>query len=250
MKKPSLIKILHLTDPHFPYSDPRAIKISLAAISLILPHHLVLGGDFLDAPGIAPFLRPVESLTTLQSDIDETNSYIDDCLKRAGPKCKTVFLVGNHEERLEKYLARHAPGLSSLRSLHIEESLSLRSRAIRTIPPGNTHRIGSLSFTHGDLIRKWAGSSARSAIEREGLNIVMGHSHRLGAFSLKIGTKLLRGFESGCLCDPRPHYMNHTPDWHRGFSLFLLWGPRLKSFTWIPIYLDQPNPLTPLENLQ
>lgn len=242
--------ILHLTDQHFPYHDPRAISDSLYAIEILRPDILVLGGDLIDAPGISRFERDPRTITTLQSDIDQANNYIDDCLSHVPSGCHTVFTTGNHEDRLPRYMHREAPAAASLRALAIPNLLKLKERGITCIPLGRCFRIGALSFTHGDLIRKWSGSSAHASIDHEGCNIVMGHSHRLGSFTRKTGNRLLRGFESGCLCSTRPHYMQRTPDWHRGFSVFFLWGPALQSFSWFPVWLDQPNPLQSLEILR
>jgi hypothetical protein len=256
MTKPT--KILFLSDQHFPEHDPRCISLSLQAITVFKPHILVFGGDMLDAPQLAPFRRPVSCHARLQRDIDMTTRYLYNAAKRAGKDCKLVFIPGNHEHRREKYLDKQAPQLASLRCLRLrallEEAWSKIDTSLRfpyrMVRVGGECRVGSLSFIHGTHYSKIPGKGVYNEIETTGRHTAQGHTHYLVGVSRRFGQRTFRGFENGCLCSLRPHYLDRPAAWHRGFSAFLLSGPRHRTITWVPVWLDQPQPLDTLRHLR
>jgi hypothetical protein len=81
-----------------------------------------------------------------------------------------------------------------------------------------------LIVTHGDVVRKNGGYSARGMIDKYYQSLIMGHTHRLGMTAQRlpgIGSKVekqIYAWEMGCLCDLNPIYAS-APNWQNGFGI-------------------------------
>jgi len=134
-----------------------------------------------------------------------------------------IYSEGNHEFRLRRYLRSEAKALAMLRDLRIEKLLGFDELKIRFQPHDRPYRVGSLLFTHGQLVRKWSAASARGHFEKYGCCCIHGHTHRLGAFYHRDIGDTYAAWENGCLCDLAPDYAT-APDWQQGWSV--VWHER------------------------
>lgn len=215
-----MIRVIHLTDHHFPYHDPIALRRSTEFTEAYKPHIVVIGGDLLDCHTISKFRVRATRLHPLQLEFDTARRYLERLRDVLPARTTVYYTLGNHEDRLEKYLDTKAPGLASLRNLTIQGQLACKDLGVQVYPYGEGPFIGAMQFTHGTMVRKWGGSSVRSLMEREGHSMAIGHSHRLAGIHIRRGSKVILGVESGCLCRPKQGYMKHTPDAQCGFSVF------------------------------
>lgn len=229
--------ILHLTDHHFPLENRKAVQFSVEAARELQPDMIVLGGDLFDGYALSRFDKKPDKLLSLQTELDKAGTYIRN-LQKASPASEFVWLLGNHEERLEKYLDRKAPELACLRGLRITNLVPVDS--VRIVPYGERWRVGPLTFVHGAVVRKVAGASAKAVSEAEGCSIVMGHTHRMGMVLQTRGSEVVHSYEGGCLCDLRPSYLKQSSNWQNGVSVFVVEG---KEIQWVPILLSgTPKP--------
>lgn len=242
MSEPQIV--LHLTDQHFPDHDPYAIRTSIEAVSLVKPDVLVLGGDLIDAYAFSRFEKKTAKLAKFQKEIDLADDYLGR-LHEASPDSETVWMYGNHEDRIERYLHRQAPALADMAKVSLQEWLSTNARNISVYDYGETYdHLSPLVFAHGTVIRKKAGMSAASMVDMEGRSIAMGHSHRLGMSLRRMGPRVLHAYESGCLCKLRQEYTKHTPDWQLGFSMFLIDNGQIQ---WLPVHLTKNSKHTKMQ---
>ena len=139
------------------------------------------------------------------------------CEKRP-PAAQIIYSEGNHEFRLRRYLASEARALAELRALRVEALLDFDSLKIAWRENNRPYRVGQLLFTHGSLVRKWSGGSAKGHFEKYGCCVIHGHTHRLGAFYHRDINDTYAAWENGCLCDLNPEYTT-APDWQQGWSV-------------------------------
>jgi len=77
---------------------------------------------------------------------------------------------------------------------------------------------------HGDIVRRDAGSSAKAMLEKYRVNLIHGHTHRMGSAGYRVpgvggqGEHQMRAYEGGCMCTLSPTY-TRTPNWQQGFCL-------------------------------
>lgn len=205
-------RFIVLSDIHFPYQDDKAIK----AVYKFLEQHpvdtIILNGDILDFYDVSSFDKDPSRINSLQEEIDMAEKFFSK-LRKLSPNSRIIFVKGNHENRLERYLKKH-PELYSLDALKLPNLLGLDKFNIEYKDKG--FKFGSLKIIHGDLIRKFSSYTARGELEKHDSSGISGHTHRGGVYYYKTPERYLAWFESFCLCDVHPFYVD-DPNWQSGF---------------------------------
>lgn len=174
MKKSKLERILLIPDTHVPYHDKRALDLVHKVAKSFKPHQIVIGGDFIDNYTVSSHSKNPNRAMKLKEEVDATIKELER-FKRLGAD-KLVFLGGNHEDRLERYLMDRAPELYNI--ISTPKILELDRMGYIYSPYKEAYKIGKLILTH-DLGK--AGRTAHlKALDDSHQNIVIFHTHRLG----------------------------------------------------------------------
>ena len=219
------MKIAFPTDEHYPFQDERARSIALDIVRDFNPDVLISGSDGIDFYALSKFSKDPKRISSLQEDIDAWKVGQKEW-KDAAPEATRIFLKGNHEDRLRKWLWAH-PEAHSLDALKLSNLLGLDELGINyqdngdsewcnwELPIGNT-----LVVRHGELVRKGSGMSARAELEKErfSISVLTGHTHRGGSIFARTRLGVVQGHECFCLCGLEPEYVRH-PDWQQGIVL-------------------------------
>ncbi len=213
---------LVLSDQHIPYQDKAVETLTLEFIGEHKPDVIHLLGDVIDFYTLSRFDKEPSRLTDLQNDIEDALLYIER-IRNVSPKSRIIWSEGNHENRLRRFLWSRAPELSMLRSLQFAELFHLQDFDVEWVPANSPYHVGKLLFTHGDLVRKWSGASAKGHHEKYGCCVIHGHTHRLGSFYHTTLSGSHGAWENGCLCTLKPEYMI-SPDWQNGWSVVWFYG--------------------------
>ena len=220
--------VLVIGDLQIPFHDPKAVKLALNFAKDLRPDKVILNGDIMDCYEISDFVRSPMIKADFNDEIEETYSFILD-LKRACPRAKIIWVEGNHEFRLKKYLMTRAKELVGLKraKIRLEDLLDFKKFGIDYIqnkPGASKHgdvytKIGELHIGHWDMVRQWGGFTAKNLLDRKGVSIMQSHTHRMGShYRTWVGGKIMGAWENGCLCSLDPAYMAN-PDWLHGFSV-------------------------------
>lgn len=222
-----MTKLAFVTDLHIPYHDPRAISVAMQIVSDFQPDIRTSGSDAMDFYSVSHFDHNPERLKKggLQREIDEWKK----CEREwnsAAPKAHVFFLVGNHEDRLRKYLWKH-PELSDLDVLKLQTVLGLDELGIYWEKEkgvlANLELIlhDRLVVKHGDIIRKFSAYTAKGELENEqyAISTLTGHTHRGGTHYATGRNGTLIAQEGFCLCSLNPEYIQGTPNWQQGIVL-------------------------------
>ena len=186
---------------------------SLEFIRDFKPEAFIVGGDFLDFDAICSFNRHKRVSKGLNSVLRETRDEImvgrkmlDDIRAAVGPKCEIVFMVGNHEERLESFFDEYPQLFTEYTTL--EGALELKKRGIKLIEQGGFYRLGKLYFMHGekygsDLFTKNAALKCRK-------NVRLFHHHTNQSYMITSeldGNDKIEVKSCGCMCGMAPSYL-------------------------------------------
>lgn len=220
------------SDVHIPFANPVATELTLRFLDWYKPNVAILAGDLLDFYMLSSFDRDPRRRMTIDQDLAATNAYLDAVDRVLPADCEKVFVEGNHDDRLRRFLWHRAPELVPLNTLTLPGLLRLAERRWGYIPyydPVNTsgapgfYRSGILVM-HGIFARRWSGQSAKAHFDRFGGNGVHGHTHRLGVFQHRYfgdnGQHIW--YEAGCQCSLEPSYMP-GPDWQNGLVAGRVW---------------------------
>ncbi len=252
---------LIIPDSHGAHADPVAVRVLLRDAAELKPDHVVWLGDHVDCGGI--FNAHQRSYTN-----ELAESYEDDCaaanalldgVMAAAPNARHDYLEGNHEQHVERWIARNHVNIkdaNALLAVHGPQAkLFLKSRGFRYYDSKSFHmglsvpgsiRFGKCFFTHGVSHAKHADSTH---LERFGANVVFGHIHRaISVVSRTVTSDGHGAWSCGTLAKLQPLYRHTSPTtWTHGYAIQLtnVNTGRFTHFN-IPIYADGTSGLTDL----
>lgn len=171
----ALKRVLFIPDCHIPYHDQRMWKLLLKVIAEFQPSNLVILGDFADFYAISDHDKNPNRVRQLEAEVSAVNRALDE-LDSFGFVSSKVFIKGNHEFRLERYLMRRAPELFNM--VNTTQLFNLEVRGWTTIEYMDDIRIGKLYVTH-DTGRCGKYAHIQSQADYE-TNVVIGHTHQIG----------------------------------------------------------------------
>ena len=209
--------VVKLCDFHVPYQSDKTISVALKLCKHIKPKIVVLD-EVIDFYSLSKFNKDPKRKTCLQNDLNTTYAVLSK-IRKALPETRMVMVESNHDKRLQKYLNSKAEELSQLDCLKFEKLLKLDKLDIEY---RKDFFFRGVLFKHGDLIRKHSAYTAKAELEKEGVNGVSGHTHRLS-----MHFKTLRGgdyvwLEGGCLCKTKNiEYIDGCANWQQGLSIFM-----------------------------
>lgn len=208
---------IFLSDIHVPFHDKNSLNVVNKFTKWFEPKTIFLVGDIIDFYSISTFDKDPQRINNLQSDIDETHKVLSE-IRKNSPKSEIIYLEGNHEIRLKRYLWKH-PEIASLKALSFDNLLGLKELKIKYKPSQEICMFHKFYIEHGDLVRKHSGYTAHGQMEKRGISGLSGHSHRLSTHYLtNMGGNFVWA-ENGCLCSTSCDYIIGLPNWQQGFSI-------------------------------
>jgi hypothetical protein len=196
-----------------PTHDEAAIEICLAMIRQLKPEVIACVGDNLDLPEMGKYLTYPAYAQTTQASIDRATVFCAQ-MRAAAPNAKIVWLAGNHEERMPKYLLTNAAAAYGLRKGNTPESWPVLSvpYLCRMDEYGVEYKPGypaadfwinkKLKIIHGDRVKS-SGSTAHVYLNAEKVSVIYGHIHRIEtAFKTREdydGPRTIMAASPGCL---------------------------------------------------
>jgi hypothetical protein len=193
--------------------DEKALDICLAMIKDIQPEIVVLVGDNLDLPEMGKYVTYPAYAQTTQASIDRATMFCAQ-LRAAAPHARIIWLAGNHEERMPKYLVQNAGAAYGLRKGNTPESWPVLSvpYLCRMNEYGIEYKPGypaadfwinkKLRIIHGDRVKS-GGSTAHVYLNNEKTSVIYGHIHRIEtAFKTREdfdGPRTIMAASPGCL---------------------------------------------------
>lgn len=164
-------KILFVPDTHAPFHDERAVRIVEQVVNEWEPRCIVVLGDWIDNLSVSGHEPAKVFDRNLKREAAVAATRLEG-LTRGIPE--RHFVIGNHETRLERFIAKRAPELDGL--VDIEDLLGLRKWTSVT-QYNETLRLGKLNITHD--VGKAGQNAHRSAASSYMSSAIIGHTHRM-----------------------------------------------------------------------
>ena len=226
---------------------------------------IVCVGDNLDLPEMGKYLTYPAYAQTTQAAIDRSTKFCAE-MRAAAPTAKIIWLAGNHEERMPKYLLVNAGAAYGLRKGNTPDSWPVLSIPYlcrmdefdveyRPGYPASDYWINEkLRVIHGDRVKS-SGSTAHIYLNSEKTSVIYGHIHRIEvAYKTREdfdGPRTIMAASPGCLAridgaipstkggvdlDGRP--LTRHENWQQGLAVVQYEDSGAHRFTYdtIPIY--------------
>lgn len=203
-----------LNDIQIPFQDKPVLNLVLDFVDALRPHGVVLNGDVVDCYELSEFDKNPLQDAGLDREIRESAWLMD---RLAHSTKERWWIGGNHEDRLRRALWK-SPKFGKVRALQFPSLFNLKDNGFKWKPYGGVLNLGKLLVTHGSMVNKHSGWTARSHFEKYGNSVLVGHTHRLGVYYRTNARGVHASYENGCLCKLTPEYVQY-PDWQQGFSV-------------------------------
>jgi len=208
-------KIAILSDIHFPFNinlDP-----ILTFLAKYEPDTIILNGDIVDFYEISMFSKD-KTINDINIGIEKTIELIKNI--RSFYKNTIYYRIGNHEERLIKYLWNN-PSFKDY--LEFEKLFHAQEYNIKFVYKQDLLFTHNINIFHGnELNLKNVKYAAERLLERFSCNIIIGHFHNKQErvkYKLENGEYIPIGaWVAGCLCQ-KPLYSAHNTYFSNGFIL-------------------------------
>ena len=164
-------KFVVVSDIHFPFQDDDAIKAFFRFLKENTVDTIILNGDIIDCYDVSRFDKDISRMNSLQKEINLVNKFFSRT-REINTEAKIVFIKGNHEDRIERYLKKHNE-LFSLDVLKIPNLLNLEKFNIEYCD--KFYKLGSLKITHGSIVRKFSGYTAHAEMDKNDCSGISGH---------------------------------------------------------------------------
>ncbi len=168
-----LKKVLFIPDCHVPYHDAKAWNLMMAAAREFEPDTIVILGDFADFYAVSAYEKDPRRPNDLSDELAIVEEKLDE-LDALGAS-KKIYICGNHEDRLERYLISRAPALFG--SVTIPATLHLAERGWQFIQYKRSFKLGKLHLTH-DTGTAGINAHRQSMAAFQG-SVIIGHTHRM-----------------------------------------------------------------------
>ena len=215
---------LFIGDAHIPYHSRSAMDAVLRLAARTRPAEIVILGDWLDCNQFSQHPKTLheDRDRDLKRDLELAVDYLSElrkCCKRI------VYLEGNHEYRLNRWLARHeAASIAGFVSLeeHLKDTVGVewipyrantKRRALYRV---NSRTIAVHAWSEG-VMAPW--THIRNSC---GNSVIYGHTHRLEMIcqGRVTGGHPITAASAGCLCSLQPWWASGKPtNWVHGAVL-------------------------------
>lgn len=188
-------KVIFLSDTHFPYINKEALKEVLKIIKKERPDYVIQAGDLLDLYSFSRYEKDANHTTPdneLEQGLEMATKMWED-IRKLVPKAKCVQLIGNHEDRLAKSIAKKAPELMSL-TKKIKELYNFKG--VKVLDRSKDHfEVDNVIYCHGHYTK--LGDHAKFYRK----SVVHGHSHHAGIYYEQTADGLIWEMDCGFLAD-------------------------------------------------
>ena len=221
-----------INDGHRPYHDDEIDDHICSHIELTRPDYIVNLGDLADFYAISSFNKNPSRISPVNfaKELVCIRQYLGR-LRLIAPQARIIFIKGNHEDRLERYLWKNAPVLDFGKIPELKDIEEYEDLPKLTIPDlfgfkkydieyhEDGFQLGKLYCTHGSIVRKHSGYTAKAEYDKNGCVGISGHTHRDGKYTLRNRSGQWVWWENFCTCDLDPEYANgQVMNWTQGFS--------------------------------
>ncbi len=213
-------RIIVVNDTQRPFQDQPVLTAVEKFWDDFQPDYEVYNGDIADFYTISSFDKNPSRRFNFADECNETRGWLDD-RATANPNAQRIFLEGNHEDRMRRWLWKHDPELNSLPGLTVESLLGLDEIAAVHLPYRSVFDFLGFGIEHG-----WKASGGGTAYPvnvsrfmatKTGSSGLCGHTHRLSTYSWTDTRGSHSYIENGCLCMMNLEFAPF-PNWQHAFS--------------------------------
>ena len=174
---------LVVPDIHVPYHDSSYIELTYKILKAAKFDGIINLGDAVDFWQLSTYDKDPTRKNTIMDDLKEWEEIIVKWCRYLKPGAEIHLICGNHENRMSRYVARHAKEIhEAVKTL--PELLKLKEKneaghvkiKWHKYTKWDSCRIGDVTFLHGFYFN---ANTASTNLAKYRCNTVSGHTHRV-----------------------------------------------------------------------
>lgn len=232
-------RIFFFPDTHVPFHDKKAFELALRVGERLKPDAVVILGDFADFYSVSQHDKSPDRKVSLTEEAEAVQACLGEINQRI-PARRRIYLSGNHEYRLDRYIKSKAPEFHGVTS--VEKILNLEGLGWEYVPYHGYAKIGRMLCTH-DTGSAGMNAHRKSLGDAGGVSVVIGHTHRMSTETkASVEGDFIFASMFGWLGDPEQiDYMHKTKTlaWTQGVGLVYLLPDGTAIPSPIPFYKYQ-----------
>jgi predicted phosphodiesterase len=209
-------KWLILNDIHFPYHCEKSLDTALNYGLANGFNKVLINGDMLDMYKLSRFDKDPR-----KPSINEEFSMAREFLKSLNENFdETIYKIGNHEDRWEKWLISKAPELLDCDDFQLNILLRFGEYQVKEVKTKQLIEAGNMIIAHGHELPATSGgvNPARTMFLKANTSIAVGHFHRTTTHvERNVKNHVTVTHSMACLCHLSPEYLPYN-NWNNGFG--------------------------------
>lgn len=210
-------KELLIGDIHIPFQDKAAISVMLDYAEEYQPDIISIMGDLIDCYEISDFDKNPLRGKRLFEEIGEAREFLYS-LRNRFPDSRIIYYLGNHEQRIERYICNRAEQLAELVATLLIDKLELKELNIEYVT--EPFAIGKLWHVHGNEKPKGAYNPQHICdvmMKYIYDDFVVFHYHRVQTqLYRRVGDRYFRAYSVGYLAKEFDY--SKLNQWQQGFA--------------------------------
>lgn len=166
-----------INDLHIPFHDARAIDLVLTVFQEIKIDEIILNGDIVDFINVSlhgPKHPDIQE--ALEDEIHQTLEFLK-TLRKLFPAQKIVFLFGNHEDRLDRWILNNCPAFWNF--LRLDKMLQLESLNIEWYEYNYEYKVNNLNLFVQHSPPSYSENAAMTSLKKKlDASYIYGCTHR------------------------------------------------------------------------
>lgn len=218
----SITKLGVLSDVHIPFHDEVALQLAVNELKKEKIDGLLLNGDFADFFSVSFHEKDPRKRLELFEEIESVVEGLR-WLRNEFAGVPIYYKIGNHEDRLRRYLMVKAEEILHDPEYNIENKFKFGELGIQLVDSLQRIRAGKLLIFHGHEMRGSGGvNPARWLSLKTKVSSMCGHFHRKSAHEWRDSNdNVFACYSLPCLCELTPDYLPEN-DWSHGFGFINL----------------------------
>ena len=200
-----------------PFHDAKAIDVASQIMAVVQAEShidkVILLGDIMDLPAQGRYEQEPSFARTINTTLQAGYEFFA-MLRLVAPSAEIIFLEGNHDCRMEKYVRNNAPTIATMRQVNSKYPVNSLPHLMRFDELGIEYVSGypasqytinpRLIAVHGNKANSNGSTALQYLNKNPMVSVLYGHSHRFELMyrthNTPEGPKDNMAFSPGCLC--------------------------------------------------
>lgn len=216
---PDGYKVIIVNDLQRPFHDRKTLAAVENFWNDFRPDLEIYNGDIADFYDVSDYVRNPSRRFKLQDELDDTVSWLDSRANR-NPNARRIFVEGNHEDRMRRWLWKYGEDLAGLRALTVPELLRFEELGIDGLPYMSVVDFLGFRIEHGyksSQSKAYPINVSRYMATATSSSGLCGHTHKFSVYSWTDAKGSHSYVENGCLCRFDLEYAPF-PNWQQAFT--------------------------------